>query len=136
MHTVVGRDAAELDDFAERWGWQNASTIWREAIANPEIDLVDVTTANNLHREMAIAALEAGKHVACEKPLAGQYCRCPADARCGPKIQEKQTYRLVLLSPRAGGDAGVSAGEVPVSWGGSITCADIICRIGPGRMCR
>jgi predicted dehydrogenase len=71
MHTVAARNKTELDVFAERWGWKHASTNWLEAIRNPEIGLVDVTSQNNLHRDMAIAALEAGKHVACEKPLAG-----------------------------------------------------------------
>ena len=77
MHTVVGRNPDELGAFARRWGWQNTSTDWKAAVRNPEIGLVDVTSPNNAHMEMAIAALEAGKHVACEKPLAGTL----ADAR-------------------------------------------------------
>jgi predicted dehydrogenase len=77
MHTVVGRNAAELHDFAERWGWQNYSTDWRAAVTSDEIGLVDIGTPNSVHAEQAIAALEAGKHVACEKPLAGTL----ADAR-------------------------------------------------------
>ncbi len=77
MHTVVGRNAADLQAFAKRWGWQKASTDWRESVTDPEIDLVDVGTPNNQHREMTIAALEAGKHVLCEKPLAATL----ADAR-------------------------------------------------------
>jgi len=71
MHTVVGRNAAELDAFAARWGWQIASTDWRAAVTAPEIGLVDIATPNDVHAEQAIAALEAGKHVVCEKPLAG-----------------------------------------------------------------
>ena len=71
MHTVVGRNADELAAFAERWGWGNSSTDWRAAITDEAIDLVDIGTPNNVHAEQAIAALEAGKHVACEKPLAG-----------------------------------------------------------------
>jgi len=71
MHTICGRNEAELEEFKSRWGWQNASTDWEEAVADPEIGLVDVGTPNHLHAEMSIAALEAGKHVACEKPLAG-----------------------------------------------------------------
>jgi predicted dehydrogenase len=71
MHTVVGRNAEELKQFQNKWGWRNTDTDWRRAVANPEIDLVDVTSPNNAHAEMSIAALEAGKHVACEKPLAG-----------------------------------------------------------------
>jgi predicted dehydrogenase len=71
MHTVAAQDKTQLQAFAKKWGWRNRSTNWREAIANPEIQLVDITAQNHMHREMAIAALEAGKHVACEKPLAG-----------------------------------------------------------------
>ena len=71
MHTVCGRDRAELDIFAKRWGWRHASTEWRSAMQDPAISLVDVSTPNNVHLEMTIAALEAGKNVACEKPLAG-----------------------------------------------------------------
>ncbi|HEX6656821.1 MAG TPA: Gfo/Idh/MocA family oxidoreductase, partial [Ilumatobacter sp.] len=71
MHTVVARNPAELAEFAERWGWQHHSTDWRSTVTSDEIGLVDIGTPNNVHAEQAIAALEAGKHVACEKPLAG-----------------------------------------------------------------
>jgi len=77
MHTICGRNQQELEEFKDRWGWQNATTDWRAAVTNPEIGLVDIGTPNHLHAEMSIAALEAGKHVACEKPLAGTL----ADAR-------------------------------------------------------
>ena len=70
MHTVCGRDRDDLEQFAARWGWHNASTQWQQAIAQEDIDLVDVATPNHVHKDMAIAALEAGKHVVCEKPLA------------------------------------------------------------------
>jgi predicted dehydrogenase len=71
MHTICGRNQQELDEFKTRWGWQNASTDWRKAVTSPEIGLVDIGTPNDVHAEQSIAALEAGKHVACEKPLAG-----------------------------------------------------------------
>lgn len=71
MHTVVARNAEELAAFAHRWGWRNSSTDWQQAVRDDDIGLVDIGTPNNLHAEQAIAALEAGKHVACEKPLAG-----------------------------------------------------------------
>jgi predicted dehydrogenase len=71
MHTVVARNEGELGDFAERWGWQHHTTDWRAAVTSDDIQLVDIGTPNNVHAEQAIAALEAGKHVACEKPLAG-----------------------------------------------------------------
>ena len=71
MQTIVGRNAEELAAFATKWGWKQSSTDWRTAFADPAIGLVDVAPPNNMHMEMSIAALEAGKHVACEKPLAG-----------------------------------------------------------------
>ena len=70
LHTVVARNASELAEFAARWGWANHTTDWHTAVTAEDIDLVDIASPNNAHREAAIAALEAGKHVACEKPLA------------------------------------------------------------------
>ena len=71
MHTVAARDAKSLGGFAERWGWAKTTTDWRTLAADPEVELVDIGTPNHVHAEQAIAMLEAGKHVACEKPLAG-----------------------------------------------------------------
>jgi predicted dehydrogenase len=92
MHTIAGRNRAELEEFKERWGWQNASIDWKTAITNPDIGLVDIGTPNHLHAEMSIAALEAGKHVACEKPLAGTL----ADARqmrdAAKKARKSKTF--------------------------------------------
>ncbi len=53
-----------------RFGFSRATTDWRELVADPLIELVSITTPNILHKEMALAALAAGKHVWCEKPLA------------------------------------------------------------------
>lgn len=69
--TIVARDATTLGPFALRWGWERYATDWRILAEDPEIELVDVATPNHVHAEPAIAMLEAGKHVACEKPLAG-----------------------------------------------------------------
>jgi predicted dehydrogenase len=71
LGVVAGRDPSATTEFAARWGWGRATTDWREAVADPAVDLVDIGTPNDLHRDQAVAALEAGKHVACEKPLAG-----------------------------------------------------------------
>lgn len=70
MHTIIARDLPALEDFAKRWKWKRATTDWKRAVNDPEIDLVDVTTPNNKHLEFVLEALKAGKHVACEKPLA------------------------------------------------------------------
>lgn len=71
MRIVAGRDLAATRRFAKRWGWAEASGEWRAMLAERCVDLVDVATPNDQHAEMSIAALEAGCHVACEKPLAG-----------------------------------------------------------------
>jgi len=71
MHTVVARHESETREFARTWGWQHASTDWQATAQNDAVQLVDVGTPNHVHRDQSIAALEAGKHVACEKPLAG-----------------------------------------------------------------
>lgn len=70
MDLVVGRNVADLEAFRARWGWKRSSTNWHTAVTDPAIDLVDVGTPNNQHKDMTLAALEAGKHVFCEKPLA------------------------------------------------------------------
>ena len=55
---------------ADEFGFEAATADWRALIAHPEVDAVSITTPNALHAPMAIAALEAGKHVWCEKPMA------------------------------------------------------------------
>jgi predicted dehydrogenase len=70
LTVVVGRDAARVTESARRWGWSETTTDWREVIARDDIDIVDIVTPGDSHVEIAVAALEAGKHVLCEKPLA------------------------------------------------------------------
>ncbi|WP_332718461.1 Gfo/Idh/MocA family protein [Pelagibacterium mangrovi] len=55
---------------ARSLGFSRATGDWRDLIADPDVDVVSITTPNPFHPEMAIAALEAGKHVWCEKPMA------------------------------------------------------------------
>ena len=55
---------------ATELGFRRWTADWRELVADAAVDVVAITTPNNLHRDMAIAAAEAGKHVYCEKPLA------------------------------------------------------------------
>jgi predicted dehydrogenase len=66
-------------------GFQRATDDWRSLVADPGIDLIDITAPNALHKEMALAAIAAGKHVYCEKPLAP----LSADAREMAEAAEK-----------------------------------------------
>jgi predicted dehydrogenase len=70
MYTTVGRPVEDPERFAKRWGWKNFATDWKAVINDPAVDLVDIVTPNDLHEDIAIAALKAGKAVNCEKPLA------------------------------------------------------------------
>jgi predicted dehydrogenase len=70
MSVLVGRDEAGVREAAGALGWEGYSTDYAEVLARADIGLVDVSTPGDSHRDLALAALEAGKHVFCEKPLA------------------------------------------------------------------
>lgn len=133
MHTVVARNVAQMEEFAGRWGWRNTTTDWRAAVTSEDVGLVDIVTPNHLHAEQAVAALEAGKHVACEKPLAGTLAdaeeMAAAAARAGSRTFVWFNYRrvpAVALAHKlvAGGALGriyhVRASYLQ-SWGGPET---------------
>jgi predicted dehydrogenase len=70
MRAICGRDEAGVRDAADSLGWESYETDYHRLLERDDVDLVDVATPGNTHHEIAIAALEAGKHVLCEKPLA------------------------------------------------------------------
>lgn len=70
LAVVCGRDEAAAAAFAQRFAVERIETDWRTVIASDDIDVVDICTPGHLHAEIAVAALAAGKHVLCEKPLA------------------------------------------------------------------
>ncbi|GBR00358.1 Gfo/Idh/MocA family protein [Asaia lannensis] len=70
LHAVVDIDGARAAQFRNQFGFAKAMTDWQELVQDPEIDVVSITTPTLFHKEMALAAIAAGKHVHCEKPLA------------------------------------------------------------------
>jgi predicted dehydrogenase len=70
MQAICGRNEQKVKAAATQYGWRSCETDWRRLLARDDIDLVDVSTPNNSHAEISIAAARAGKHVFCEKPLA------------------------------------------------------------------
>lgn len=64
----VTRELAE--EGAARYGFERFTTDWREVVESPDIDIVDISTPNYTHAEIAVAAANAGKHILCEKPIA------------------------------------------------------------------
>lgn len=70
LHTLADITDAAARQAAYDFGFAHYTSDWREMLDNPEIDVIDITAPNALHKEMALAAIAAGKHVYCEKPLA------------------------------------------------------------------
>ena len=70
LAALCGRDPAAVRVAADRLGWASTETDWRTLIERDDVDLVDICTPGESHAQIAVAALEAGKHVLCEKPLA------------------------------------------------------------------
>src|SRR5690349_20754883 len=66
---IAGRNEQAVGEAAIRYGWDYATTDWRDLIADDRIGLFDNGGPNSLHAEPTIAAARAGKHVVCEKPL-------------------------------------------------------------------
>jgi predicted dehydrogenase len=100
MAVVVGRDAGRAAEAAARLGWAESSTDWREVVARDDIDLVDVCTPGDTHAEIAIAALEAGKHVLCEKPLANTVAEAEAMAAAAEKASADGVRAMVGFTYR------------------------------------
>jgi len=70
LYAVADQNDKLAEQARERLGFQKGYGDWRRLIEDPAVDVVDITTPNNLHMEPALAAIEAGKHVFCEKPMA------------------------------------------------------------------
>ena len=88
LSVLCGRDPAKVGAAAGRLGWERTETDWRALVAADDVDLVDVASPGDTHAEIAVAALEAGKHVLCEKPLANSVAEAErmtaaADAAAG-----------------------------------------------------
>lgn len=66
---IVDINEASAKDAAAKLGFESYSTNWQDVVNDPDIDVIDICTPNNVHAEIAIAAAKAGKHILCEKPL-------------------------------------------------------------------
>ncbi|WP_370463356.1 Gfo/Idh/MocA family protein [Micromonospora sp. WMMD558] len=87
MALICGRDTGKVAEAADRLGWEAYTTDWRDLVARDDIDVVDVCTPGDSHAEIALAALAAGKHVLCEKPLANTVSEARAMAAAAATAQ-------------------------------------------------
>ena len=97
---LVGRDAAQVADAAAKYGWAESATDWRSVIERDDIDIVDVCAPGWMHAEIAIAALEAGKHVLVEKPLANTIAEAEAMVEAARAAREKGVHSMVGFNYR------------------------------------
>lgn len=99
LKAVCARDAEKAKAFANQWGYESVETDWKKLIERPDIDAIDICTPNNLHKEIAIAAANAGKMILCEKPLAMNVAEgeemCQAVERTGVPNTVWYNYRRV-----------------------------------------
>ncbi|HEU5223858.1 MAG TPA: Gfo/Idh/MocA family oxidoreductase [Candidatus Lumbricidophila sp.] len=100
MQTVVGRNADAAAAAATKWGWAESTTDWRSVIERDDIDVIDIVTPGDSHAEIAIAALEAGKHVLCEKPLANTVAEAEAMADAAAQAAARGVYAMVGFTYR------------------------------------
>ena len=99
LKAACARNEDELKKFADTWGYESTETDWRKLIARDDIDAVDICVPNNLHKEIAIAAAEAGKMILCEKPIAMNVAEgeemCAAVEKAGVANTVWYNYRRV-----------------------------------------
>jgi predicted dehydrogenase len=81
LEAVADVDGAAANAAANQFGFRRSTADWRDLVADPAVGIVSITTPNTVHREMALAAAAAGKHIHCEKPLA------PSAAEAGEMME-------------------------------------------------
>jgi predicted dehydrogenase len=97
---LCGRDAAKVAEAADRLGWDSTETDWQAMIARSDVDLVDICTPGDTHMEIAVAALDAGKHVLCEKPLANSVAEAEVMAAAAERARANGVRAMVGFTYR------------------------------------
>ncbi len=91
---LAGRNEQAARDAADRMGWSSVETDWRRLIERDDIDLIDICSPGNTHQDIAVAALAAGKHVLCEKPLANTLAEAQVMADAAATAAHQQVYAM------------------------------------------
>jgi predicted dehydrogenase len=100
MVALAGRDRDQATAAADRLGWGAVETDWRALIHRDDVHVVDVCTPGDTHAEIAIAALEAGKHVLCEKPLANTVAEAVAMSEAADRARSGGVRAMVAFNYR------------------------------------
>jgi len=94
---IAGRDPERTQQVALDYHLAYWTSDYRELLARDDIDAISVCLHNNLHREVSITALEAGKHVYCEKPMAGSYRDAQAMLAAAHRTGKMLSVQLATL---------------------------------------
>jgi len=100
MAALCGRDAGAVTAAAARLGWASVETDWKRLVSRDDVGLVDICTPGDTHAEIACAALEAGKHVLCEKPLANTVAEAEAMAQAAERAAASGVRSMVGFTYR------------------------------------
>jgi predicted dehydrogenase len=100
MNVLVGRDEAATRFAARRYGWHHVETDWHTLLERDDVQLIDICTPGDTHAEIAIAALDAGKHVLCEKPLANSLEQAEAMTAAAARAAERGIRAMVGFNYR------------------------------------
>ena len=93
---AVASTNKKVQSFADKYEIEKVYTRFDQLLEDPEIDVVDICTPAHLHEDMIIRALEAGKHVICEKPMTGFYGT--GDANIGHTVSKEEMYHDVIAA--------------------------------------
>lgn len=87
LKVICARDKEAVENFASKWGWEEAQTHWQSVVTRKDIDIVDICAPNNMHAPIAIAAAQAAKMVLCEKPLAMNFAEALRMAKAARNVR-------------------------------------------------
>ncbi|GAB6903722.1 Gfo/Idh/MocA family protein [Kineosporia succinea] len=100
MTAICGRDQAATERAAAKLGWQSVETDWRALIERDDIQIVDICSPGDTHAEIAIAALAAGKHVLCEKPLSNTVAEAELMVAAARRARQHGVHSMVGFNYR------------------------------------
>ena len=112
IHGVTSGSFENAVKFAADHNLSQTYHCYEEMLADPEIDVVDLCTPNDLHRGMVVAAATAGKHIICEKPLTGAFGSADSPDPVGNRVPKKELLQEALDNIRACKDAIRESGVI------------------------
>ncbi|MEU9886272.1 Gfo/Idh/MocA family oxidoreductase [Sphaerisporangium sp. NPDC051011] len=100
MTALAGRSPERTAEAARTLGWASVETDWKDLLTREDVHIVDICTPGDSHAEIALAALEAGKHVLCEKPLANTVAEAEAMAEAARAAAARGVRSMVAFNYR------------------------------------